>query len=386
MKAGLVAALLVALAACETSGGPPSTPPGPPNASLPVPSAIGQGEGILDLVTWEGYTEDAWVKAFTQTTGCLVRPHFAATTAEMVQLMSDGGGGVWDLVSAPGDIALELVDSGEVRPLNTGLIPEWSNFPPLFQSPVFNTVGRLHYGISLQWSTNSLLYNTKKVTPAPASWGLLYDSSRKGQLTVPDNPMQIADAALYLAKTQPGLGIKDPYELDRKQFDAAVGLLTQQRPLVTRYWPIASDEIALFQDGSVVAGAGGPYQARQLQSIGIPVAETVPSEGATAWADSWMMAARAPHPNCAYRWVAYTTQADVQAQQALYFGETPVNPKACAAMEKMQSGSCAAYHADASPAYMAALSFWKTPADACGSGTCVPYRDWVTAWDALKNQ
>ena len=41
-------------------------------------------------------------------------------------------------------------------------------------------------------------------------------------MTVPDNPIQIADAALYLMKTQPSLGIKDPYELNKTQFAAAI--------------------------------------------------------------------------------------------------------------------------------------------------------------------
>ena len=35
----------------------------------------------------------------------------------------------------------------------------------------------------------------------------------------------IADAALYLMKTQPDLGITNPYELDDKQFQAAIDLL-----------------------------------------------------------------------------------------------------------------------------------------------------------------
>ena len=39
---------------------------------------------------------------------------------------------------------------------------------------------------------------------------------------MPDNPIQIADAALYLSKTQPKLGITDPYELTQPQFNAAV--------------------------------------------------------------------------------------------------------------------------------------------------------------------
>jgi putative spermidine/putrescine transport system substrate-binding protein len=385
----LLAVALLALAACEP--GPNSantvTSPSPPTAGIRPQASIGPGEGVLDLITWDGYTEDAWVKLFTQETGCQVRPYYASSTAQMVQMMQGGGGGQWDMVSAPGDISLDLIYTGEVKPMNPTLIPDWTYFQPLFQSPAYNTVGGVHYGISLQWSQNTLLYNSKKLTPAPATWSVLYDSSHKGAITVPDNPMQIADAALYLEKTQPELGIKDPYALDKRQFDDAMSLLQLQRPLIKRYWSIASDEISMFQDGSVVAGAGGPYQALALQSIGIPVAETLPSEGATAWGDSWMLAADAPHPNCAYRWAAYASAAQVQAQQAIYFGETPVNPKACSAMNALLDGSCAKYHADASASYMASISFWKTPRADCGSArSCVPYSDWVAAWTALKNQ
>ena len=57
------------------------------------------------------------------------------------------------------------------------------------------------------------MYNTKKVKTAPTSWASIYDPKYKGKITVPDNPIQIADAALYLSKTKPALGIKDPYEL-----------------------------------------------------------------------------------------------------------------------------------------------------------------------------
>ena len=62
----------------------------------------------------------------------------------------------------------------------------------------------------------------------PTSWSVIYDPKNKGKITVPDNPIQIADAALYLSKTQPSLGIKDPYELDQKQLDAAVALLKKK--------------------------------------------------------------------------------------------------------------------------------------------------------------
>src|SRR5207248_9667725 len=110
-------------------------------------------------------------------------------------------------------------------------------------------------GISLQWGPNMLLYNTAKVKPAPTSWAAIYSSAYKGKVTVPDNPIQIADAALYLSKSQPSLGIKDPYELDQAQFNAAVRLLKKQKPLIKKYWALASDEIDLFKNGDAVIGA-----------------------------------------------------------------------------------------------------------------------------------
>ena len=62
----------------------------------------------------------------------------------------------------------------------------------------------------------------RKVTPAPKDWSILYSPDYTGQITVPNNPIQIADAALYLSKTKPSLGITDPYELNKNQFDATI--------------------------------------------------------------------------------------------------------------------------------------------------------------------
>ena len=184
--------------------------------------------------------------------------------------------------------------------------------------------------------------------PAPTSWCAIYSPKYKGKVTVPDNPIQIADAALYLSKTQPSLGIKDPYELNQKQFDAAVNLLKKQRPLIKKYWALASDEIDLFKNGDAVIGASWPYQTNTLVADKVPVKDLIPKEGATGWADTWMLSAKAKHPNCAYMWMKWVSTPKVQAQQAIYFGETPANPKACPIMDKLSKGSAAQYHCGAS--------------------------------------
>jgi putative spermidine/putrescine transport system substrate-binding protein len=380
------AAALIVVTACGSTTSPGVTAQQPPTANMKPQTTIGTGEGALNLIAWEGYVDPSWTTQFTKDTGCVVNAKYAGSSDEMVTLMAGGGGGQWDMVSASGDADLRLIYGGDVKPMNSDLIPDFKNFQTYFQTPPYNTINGIHYGISLQWGPNTLLYNKAKFTTTPTSWSVLYDPQYKGLVTVPNNPIQIADAALYLSKKNPSLKITDPYELTQAQFDATVNLLKQQRPLVKKYWDLASDEISLFENGDAMVGAAWPYQTNTLQADGkVQVADTIPSEGATGWGDTWMLATKAPHPNCAYLWTKYVSTAHVQAQQAISFGETPVNTKACAEMESLQAGSCAQYHADAPGSYFQTIKFWKTPIATCpdGSQSCVPYAQWVTAWTSI---
>jgi putative spermidine/putrescine transport system substrate-binding protein len=385
-SATVAATAILAVSACGSTTTAGTTTGQPPTAGMTPQASIGAGEGQLNLIAWGGYVDKSWADPFTAATGCKINEKDAGSSDEMVSLMANGGGGQWDMVSASGDADLRLIYGGDVKPMNTALIPDWANFQAQFQGPAFNTISGIHYGISLQWGPNTLLYSTKKFPNAPTSWSVIYDQQYKGLITIPDNPIQIADAALYLSKTQPSLGIKDPYELTQKQFDATVNLLKQQQPLVKKYWAAIPDEETLFKSGDAVVGAAWPIMLSDLKAAGAPVADTIPSEGATGWVDTWMLATKAPHPNCAYLWTKWVSTPKVQAQQALSYGETPVNSLACAQMEALSPGTCAAFHANAPGSYFDNIKFWKTPIAACGDGTnvCMDYAKWQAAWTTIK--
>jgi putative spermidine/putrescine transport system substrate-binding protein len=380
------AAAAITLTACgsTTTGGSTSAPP--PTAGMKPQTTIGQGEGALNLIAWGGYVDPLWKVPFQNATGCKINEKDAGSSDEMVSLMADGGGGQWDMVSASGDADLRLIYGGDVKPMNTDLIPDWVNFQDKFKSPPFNTINGIHYGISLQWGPNTLLYSTKKFPIAPTSWSVIYDPALSGLITIPDNAIQIADAALYLSKTKPSLNITDPFELNKTQFDATVALLKQQRPLIKKYWPDIPTEETLFKSGDAVVGAAWPIMTNDLKKAGAPVADTIPSEGATGWADTWMLATKATHPNCAYLWTKWVSTPKVQAEQAINYGETPVNTLACAQMELLTPGSCHQFHADAPGSYFDNIKFWKTPIADCGGGnlTCIPYSQWLSAWTTIK--
>ena len=117
--------------------------------------------------------------------------------------MANGGGGQYDMVSASGDADLRLIYGGDVKPVNVDLIPAWKDFHPFLQSPSFNTIDGMHYGVSLQFGPNVLLYSTERVPDRARPRGRRSTTaSTRARSRVPNNPIQIADAALYLSKTQ----------------------------------------------------------------------------------------------------------------------------------------------------------------------------------------
>jgi putative spermidine/putrescine transport system substrate-binding protein len=393
---------VAATAAAPSTGS--AAPPASVEPSSNLPTSIGAGEGELDIIVWAGYAEDGsnvkeydWVNPFIAANPDCgkvnVKP--ADTSDAMVSLMQGGGGGLYDGVSASGDASNTLITRGDVAEVNVDLIPDFKDVSPFLQSPAHNTVNGKHYGVSHGWGGNTLMYRTDIVKPAPTSWDVTFDPAKmeayKGKVTAYDGSIYIADAALYLKTHKPELGITDPYELTQDQFNAAIDLLKAQHPYVGKYWAAYTDEIDNFTNGATVVGTTWPYQTNTLKAAKVAVEAVVPTEGMTGWADTWMLASKAAHPNCMYKWMAWMVTPHVQAEVAEYFGEAPANPKACAELDKTYGSYgvkdfCTLYSVN-DKSFYDSISFWKTPQAECGDSrgqTCIPYDQWVTAYQAVK--
>src|SRR3569623_2091032 len=222
--------------------------------------SMGQMEGQVNILAGPGYAEDGsndpkvdWVTPFEKQTGCKANVKYFGTSDEAVNLIKTGG---YDVVSASGDASLRLVASGDVAPVNTALIKDYADIEPFLKDRPWNSVNGQMYGVPHGWGAYLLMYRTDQVKPAPTSWGAVFDQSSQyqGKVTAYDSPIYIADAALYLMKTQPDLGIKNPYALDDKQFAAAVALLKKQNSIIGEYWSDYTKELQSFKSGNSVLG------------------------------------------------------------------------------------------------------------------------------------
>ena len=355
---------------------------------------VGAGEGQVNIVAWAGYIERGetdkaydWVTEFEKATNCKVNVKSAATSDEMVTLMNQGG---FDLVTASGDASLRLVAGKKVQAINIDLIPNWNTIDERLKNGAWHTVDGSHYGAPFQWGPNVLAYNTDVFPEAPKSWSVVFEEqilpdgkSNKGRVQAYYGAIYIADAAVYLMSKRPELGIKNPYELNKDQYAAAVKLLKAQRALVGRYWADAMVQVDDFKNEGVVASESYQYQVNLLRADNKPVTSTIPEEGATGWADTTMMHAEAKNPNCAYMWLNHSLEPKVQGDVAAWFGSVPAVPAACKGNTLLSDSGC-----DTNGfANFDKIWFWRTPIGKCeNEGTCVPYSQWAKDYIAVQGQ
>jgi putative spermidine/putrescine transport system substrate-binding protein len=362
-----------------------------PPDGLKMQESLGKGEGQVNLIAWAGYVEDGstdpkvdWVTDFEKETGCQVNTKVGNTSDEMVTLMRTGD---YDGVSASGDATLRLIAAGDVNPVNTDLVPNYKDVYEALKNKPHNSVEGQMYGIPHGRGANLLMWNKDTVQPDPDSWSAVFepDPKHKGKVTAYDSPIYIADAALYLKATQPELGIENPYELDDKQFTAAIDLLKKQRESVGEYWSDYTKEQSAFNNGDSAVGTTWQVIANLLEADGkVKVGTTLPKEGSTGWSDTWMISSKAEHPNCMYMWMNHIIDPKANAQVAEWFGEAPANKKSCALTAVKEH--CTIFHAN-DEAYFDKVAFWTTPTKNCGDdrgAVCKDYSEWVSAWTEVK--
>ena len=193
-------------------------------------------------------------------------------------------------------------------------------------------------------------------------------------------------------KTKPELGIKNPYALDDTQFEAAVDLLKQQKPMIS---PVLG---RLHEaDGRLpqrrrdrrhdLADHHEPAPGRDAGRS--PVDVIKPRGGRDRLVrhldDQLQDEAPRTAPTCSS---TTSSSPETNAQIAEYFGEAPGNSKSCAPDRSDRPGRTATiFHAD-DDAFWKDIWYWQTPEAECVDGRtdvkCKGFDDWIKAWTEIK--
>ena len=226
---------------------------------------------------------------FEKQTGCQTNVKVGDTSDEMVDLMRTGQ---YDGVSASGNATARLVDGGDVAPVNVDLVPNYKTIFDDLKDQPYNTFDGTHYGIPHGRGANLLMWNTDDVKPDPTSWSVILDPNQakkyKGKISVYDDPIYIADAAVYLKAHQPDLGIDEPVRAERGAVQrrgrpAQAAASVRRRVLVQRL-----KQITCSPTVTIVVGTTWQYQYFTL------LADNQPVQG--PWADTGVRPRRRARP------------------------------------------------------------------------------------------
>ncbi|MGJ3251346.1 MAG: ABC transporter substrate-binding protein [Elainellaceae cyanobacterium] len=331
-----------------------------------IPASPAQAAGCtLTAIVWEGYTDSSFTEQFEQETGCVVKATYAGSSDEMFAKFRAGRGRTYDLISASGDITERLYQAGLVRPIDTRKLENFDSIFPSFQHGDWNTFDGQLYGVTFAWGPNVLLYNTDEVATTPKSWNILFDPDYEGKVTIPDNPITIADVALWLGKD-------DPYSLTDDDLADVKDKLLELRPSIRKFWTTAGELANLFQSGEVVLAHAWPLTYTQLDEAGFPIGSVSPEGKLTGWTDSWMISKNSRNVDAAYQWIDYILSGDGQKgvmDVTGYSGATEAGAEAIGPERAKEL-----YMDDLS--LHAEINMWQSVKD---------YDKWVQVWNEIRS-
>lgn len=322
--------------------------------------------GEVNLLTWEGYADDSFIKKFETDSGCTVSATYVGSNDDFAPKLS-AGGGVYDLIAASIDSSPVLIKAGLVEAIDLSRVSRYGEIYEKFRkSPGIHKDGET-YGVPFSWGSIPLMYRTDKITTPPTSLRDLFSDKYKGKISLWDDK-----SAIYVASRV--LGNMDIYNLNDAQLEAAKKKLIAQKPLVRKYWSTAGELVDLFTNGEVwISNTWGGYQSGLLADQNIPVKEFIPEEGAEGWMDSLMIVKGTSNKSCVYKFIDMAISEQGQCGMSNVNGYSSTNK--VAAKKCMSPEQFTKLHQD-DPDYLDSLLLWSDLGERFGAYTNV--------WNAVK--
>jgi putative spermidine/putrescine transport system substrate-binding protein/spermidine/putrescine transport system substrate-binding protein len=308
----------------------------------------------LNLLVWEGYADQSFVRGFEEQYHCKVSASYMGSSDELVAKLRGGSAGNYDVISPSSDVATSIAQAGLAAPLDLSKIPTYNQLSPqLVSLPLVRVNGQV-FGVPFMWGPDPIIYDTTAFPNPPDSWNVMWDAKYKGKISVWDDLSTVYMAAQVLGFDQP-----DPsqlYNLTDQQLDAVKKKLLELKPNIRKMWSTGGELTNLFQNHEVVIAMGWPLNTAELKKSNFPVGETIPKENTTGWIDHLMITAGSENKELAYKFLEYMVQAKMQKLVTDVTHYVPANPQAG---QFMTPEEVKTLHLDDVDNYQKRLYFWQ---------------------------
>ncbi|GAB5468762.1 MAG: ABC transporter substrate-binding protein [Rhodospirillales bacterium] len=242
--------------------------------------------------TWAGYDIPEMYQSFITKTGEPPKTPVFADEEEALQKLRAGFKA--DVVHPCSGRIGRWREADVIQPIDTSRLSNWEGvFPDLRDVNGAHADGKQWF-IPIDWGNTSVLYRTDMVENPEQSWGLLFDETYKGRLSVGND---VTDTGVIAALM---VGAANPYEASDEDLKKIRALWQKQKPLIRLYWSDTTELEQAMVSGEVVAGSAWNSSVLALRNAGIPVEYMNPKEGILCWCCGLVLDKRAENVDGAH--------------------------------------------------------------------------------------
>jgi spermidine/putrescine transport system substrate-binding protein len=265
---------------------------------------------VLNLLSWPGHGDPAFVKPFEDKYGVKVVAKEYVGGEPMLALMNQSPPGTFDVVLADAEYIHMLQEGGLIDALNPADFP-LADYWPEFQHFPLHWVGDKLYSVLIRFGYLGMAYRSDVLTSDDVkSYKALWNPKVKGKVGFFDWYLPTMGCLSLYDGNKPPFDIADPAFLKLKK------TLFSLKPQESGFYSMA-DQFAMLTNGSAAVIPGvGDWVVLLLQKSGVPVDAVVPNEGGIQWTESMSIVSSSTKKDLAKAFIQYASSPEGQLRSA----------------------------------------------------------------------
>ena len=265
---------------------------------------------VLNLLSWPGHGDPAFVKPFEDKYGVKVVAKEYVGGEPMLALMNQSPPGTFDVVLADAEYIHMLAEGSLIDALDPKDYP-LADYWPEFQHFPLHWTGDKLYSVLIRFGYLGMAYRTDVLKPEDVkSYKALWDPKVKGKVGFFDWYLPTM-GCLSLHD-----GNKPPFDISDAAFDKLKKTLFSLKPQESGFYSMA-DQFAMLTNGTAAVIPGiGDWVVLLLQKNGVPVDAVVPDEGGIQWTESMSIVSSSTKKDLAKAFIQYASSPEGQFRSA----------------------------------------------------------------------
>ncbi|WP_428559906.1 MAG: polyamine ABC transporter substrate-binding protein [Solidesulfovibrio sp. DCME] len=262
----------------------------------------------LVFYNWTAYVGKGIIENFEKTRNVTIRQKYFQSSDERDEQVARTKGKGFDVIMINGNDVVSYLRRGWIRPLGRQNIPNLAQMDGKWVTAWPKTE---EYAVPYLWGTLGIVYRTDLIDDNITSWAQFYQPKEawRGKMMLVD--IHRLGIGLALKSLGHSLNTQDP-----KAVGEAIELVQKQRPFVQTYGYLKTDADSGIVSGNTWIGQTWNGDALLLQKRNPAIRYVLPKEGGEIWVDYMVVAANTKHPELAYDFINYLSEASNSAQAA----------------------------------------------------------------------